>query len=73
MIIFHHRRHIDTITKEGYIYYSNGRPILERTLKLEELAGMNFEDLLKWNLEIYGKKLEITSKRHLGVALYDSC
>ena len=32
---------------------------------------MNVEDLIKDNLDISGKKLEIVSKRQIGVALHD--
>ena len=32
---------------------------------------MNVEDLIKENLDISGKKLEIVSKRQLGMALDD--
>ena len=63
----------ETINKKGTKSSPNGCPRFDRPLKPEELAEMNVEDLMKENLKIYGKKLEITSKRHLGVALYDSC
>ena len=63
----------ETVNKKGSKSSSNGRPSLERPLKPEELSETNVEDIMKDNLEIYGKKLEIMSKRLLGVALDDLC
>ena len=48
---------IETVKKEGSNYSSNGRPILDRPLKPEELAEMNVEDIIKDNLDTSIKKL----------------
>ena len=65
------RRQKKTIKKEGSWSPSNGRPSLEGPLKLGELADMNVEDIMKENPKVSGKKLEIMSKRQLGLALDD--
>ena len=44
-------------------------PSLNQPLKPEELADMNMEDIMKENLGISVKKVEIMSDRQLGVAL----
>ena len=69
MLIFHRRQHIETVNKEGSKSSSNGRPSLDPPLKPEELADINVDDLMKENLEISVKKLEIMSKRQIVVAL----
>ena len=71
LLLFLPRRKTETVKKEGPRSPSNGIPSLDWPLKLEELAEMNVEDLIKENLEISGKKLEIMSERQLGVALDD--
>ena len=71
MLIFHRRQHIETVNKEGSKSSSNGRPSLDPPLKPEELADINVDDLMKENLEISVKKLEIMSKRQIGVPLDD--
>ena len=63
----------ETVNKKGSKSSSNGRPSLERPLKPEELAETNVEDIMKDNLEIYGKKLEIISESQIRVALDDLC
>ena len=64
---------MDTFKKEGSKSSSNGRPSLDQTLKPEELSKVNLGGLMKENLKIYGKKLELLSKRRLGLKLDDSC
>ena len=71
LLLFLPRRKTETVKKEGPRSPSNGIPSLDWPLKLEELAEMNVEDLIKENLEISGKKLEIMSERQLGVGLDD--
>ena len=61
----------ETDKKEGYQSSSNGCPSLDRPLEPEELSEMNVKDLMKENLEISGKKLEIMSESQIGVALDD--
>ena len=63
----------ETDKKEGYQSSSNGCPSLDRPLETEELSEMNVEDIMKDNLEIYGKKLEIISESQIRVALDDLC
>ena len=65
------RRQTETVKNEGSKLSFNERPIIDRPLTPEELADMDVEDLMKANLEISGKKLEIMSERQIEVALDD--
>ena len=55
--IFHRRRKTETVKKEGSKSSSNGRLSHEQILEPRELAEMNVEDLMKYDLEISSRNL----------------
>ena len=61
----------ENFKKEGSKASFNWCPSLDRPLEPEKLAETNVENIMKDNLEISVKKLEIMSERQIGVALDD--
>uniref|UniRef100_A0A7S4MXX5 Mre11 DNA-binding domain-containing protein n=1 Tax=Odontella aurita TaxID=265563 RepID=A0A7S4MXX5_9STRA len=68
ILLFHRRKQVESVKKGGSKAGSK-RGELDKPMEPEELAEVNVEDLVKENLELADKKLQVLDERRLGIAL----